>query len=69
MGFRLEVNRLTGHVRPLQPLIGAYRVQKTFFANFGTLQGDAIDSSDSDFHLGGDPLPADALANNRLFLR
>jgi len=32
---------------------------RNLFPNFGTLQGDAIDSSDSNPILSGDPLPAD----------
>jgi hypothetical protein len=35
------------------------------FLNFGTVQGEAIDSSDSNSHLNGDPLPADALRTQR----
>jgi hypothetical protein len=32
---------------------------KNLFQSFGTLQGDAIDRSDSNSHLGSDPLLAD----------
>jgi hypothetical protein len=33
--------------------------------SFGTIYSDAIDSSDPNSHLGGDPLPADALGAQR----
>ena len=38
---------------------------KNLFLNFGTLQDDAIDSSDTNTHSSGDPLPADALRSKR----
>jgi hypothetical protein len=34
---------------------------KNLFPNFGTLQGDAIDSSNPYSHSSGDPLPPDSL--------
>jgi hypothetical protein len=38
---------------------------KNLFRSFGTLQGDAIDSSDPNTHSGGDPLPPDSLHSKR----
>src|ERR1700675_1730933 len=38
---------------------------KNLFPNFGTLLDDPIDSSDSNSHLCGDPLPADPLATRK----
>jgi hypothetical protein len=34
---------------------------KNLFPNFGILQGDAVEGSDSNAHLGSDPLPTDSL--------
>ena len=38
---------------------------KNLFPNFGTLKDDAIDSSDSNTHSSGDPLPPDPLRSQR----
>ena len=48
------------HETRVAPLLGS----KNPFPNFGTLQGDTIDRSDSNAHLDGDPLPANARARN-----
>ncbi len=38
---------------------------KTLLRNFGTLYGDAIDSSDPNTHSSGDPFPPDSLRPRR----
>jgi hypothetical protein len=59
-----EKRSLAGQVRLLQRLSGVLRSKKLFL-NFGTLEGNAIDSSDSNSHLCDDSLRADALASMR----
>ena len=45
--------------------IDARSGSKNLFPSFGTLQGDAIDSSDPNSHSSGDSLPPDSLRSKR----
>ena len=53
-------------VRPLCPVHHS-PMSVDPFSNFGTLQGDTVDSSDPNAHLCGDPLPAGRINNKSLW--
>jgi hypothetical protein len=58
--------RLMKEIGALRRIIGQIGSENPF-SNFGTLQGDTVDSSDANAHFCGDPLPAGRINNKSLW--